>query len=76
MNLLPTKKGESARHRPTEVPLKMEIRFESQLARAVVYWQLTVGPKTELGYDHFTLVKDRGQWRIVNLVFYTTKRSG
>ena len=54
----------------------MDIRFESKLARVVVYWKLTAGPKTEYGYDHFTLMKHEGRWRIVNLVFYVTKRSG
>jgi pyroglutamyl-peptidase len=62
-----------ARDRQTEVPESIDIRFEQKLARVVVYWKLTTGPKTEYGYDHFTLMKVRGQWRIVNLVFYATK---
>lgn len=63
----------TARHRMTEVPESIDIRFESRLARAVVYWKLTAGPKTDFGYDHFTLVKHQGEWRIVNLVFYSTR---
>ena len=29
-------------------------------------------PAHEYGYDHFTLMKSDGKWRIANLVFYTT----
>ncbi len=65
----------TARHRQTETPESIDIRFEARLARVVVYWKLTSGPRTEYGYDHFTLVKSKGGWRIVNLVFYVTKRS-
>ena len=63
----------TARHRMTEVPESIDIRFESKLARAVVYWKLTAGPTTDFGYDHFTLIKQRGEWRIVNLVFYSVE---
>jgi pyroglutamyl-peptidase len=55
----------------TEVAEKVDIRFEEKLARVVVYWKLT-GPRTDYGYDHFTLMKHEGNWRIVNLVFYST----
>lgn len=65
----------NAPHRAVEVPESIDIRFEAQLARAVVYWKLTAGPRTEFGYDHFTLVRHDGKWRIANLVFYTTKSS-
>ena len=64
-----------SRHRQTEVAESIEIRFEAKLARAIVYWKLTAGPRVEYGYDHFTLMKNRGKWGIVNLVFYATKRS-
>ncbi len=57
-------------HRLTEVPESIDIRFESKLARAVVYWKLTAGATKQFGYDHFTLAKSRGQWRIANLIFY------
>jgi hypothetical protein len=62
-----------APHRMIETPQTIEIRIEARLARAVVYWKLTAGPRAEFGYDHFTLMKHRGEWRIVNLVFYGTK---
>jgi len=60
----------TAVHRATEVPDTIDIRFEEQLARVVVFWKLTAGPRKETGYDHFTLLKQDGNWRIVNLVFY------
>ena len=34
----------------------------AKLARAIVYWKLTAGPRVEYGYDHFTLMKNRGKW--------------
>ena len=54
----------------------IDIRFEWKLAHALAYWKLTAGPRTEYGYDHFTLMKFGGQWRIIHLVFYVTKSSG
>ena len=66
---------ERARHRQTEVPESIDIRFEQELARVVVYWKLTAGPRVDYGYDHFTLMKYRGQWQIVNLVFYVKQPS-
>lgn len=63
----------SAVHKAIEVPVKTDITFEADLARAVVYWKLTAGPRTQFGYDHFTLIKQSGEWRIANLVFYGTK---
>jgi pyroglutamyl-peptidase len=62
----------SAVHKAIEVPVKTEIRFEADLARAVVYWKLTAGPRLQYGYDHFTLIKQGDEWKIVNLVFYGT----
>lgn len=62
----------SATHKAVEVPVKTEIRFEANLARAVVYWKLTAGPRLQYGYDHFTLIKQGDEWKIVNLVFYGT----
>jgi pyroglutamyl-peptidase len=62
----------TAPHKSVEVPEAMDIRFEAKLARAVVSWKLTAGPRTERGYDHFTLVKHEGKWRIINLTFYAT----
>lgn len=57
----------------TEIPVKTTITFEAELARAVVYWKLTAGPRKQFGYDHFTLVKQDGEWKIANLLFYGTK---
>jgi ketosteroid isomerase-like protein len=64
----------TAQHRTTEVAESVDIRFEEKLARVVVYWKLTAGPRTEYGYDHFTLIKHEGGWRIVNLVFYSVPK--
>ena len=65
------RKGESEKEEPESI----DVRFEAELARAVVYWKLTAGPMTVYGYDHFTLARHDGQWGIVNLVFYETKHS-
>jgi pyroglutamyl-peptidase len=60
----------------TEVPETIDIRIEKKLARVVVFWKLTAGPRVEYGYDHFTLMQAGGGWRIVNLVFYVTPPPG
>jgi pyrrolidone-carboxylate peptidase len=62
--------------RTTEVAESVDIRLEEKLARVVVFWKLTAGARTEWGYDHFTLMRHDGQWRIVNLVFYETPPPG
>jgi pyroglutamyl-peptidase len=62
----------TAPHKTTEVAESIDIRVEEKLVRVVVFWKLTAGPRLEYGYDHFTLLKLNGQWRIVNLVFYST----
>lgn len=62
--------------RTTEVAESTDVRFEENLARAVVYWKLTAGPRKEWGYDHFTLIRHEGNWRIVNLVFYSVPAPG
>jgi len=54
-----------------ERPVSVDVKLEAKLARAVVYWKLTAGPRVEYGYDHFTLVKQDGRWKILNLVFYS-----
>lgn len=48
----------------------VEIRLEPNVARAIVYWKLTMGNRVEYGYDHFTLARQDGKWKIVNLLFY------
>ncbi len=58
--------------RNVEVPESVDVRMEGRLAHAVVFWKLTSGAKIQKGYDHFTLLKREGRWRIVNLVFYAT----
>ena len=61
-----------AANRMTETPESVEIRFDANLAHALVYWKLVDGERTEYGYDHFTLMRSDGKWRIANLVFYST----
>ena len=73
---LRTKASSSAGRNASEVPVSIEIRFESELARVVVNWKLSTGVSEVLGYDHFTLLKRNGKWGIVNLAFYNTKVSG
>lgn len=58
--------------RNIEVPESVEVRMEGRLAHAVVFWKLTSGARVQKGYDHFTLMRREGKWRIVNLVFYAT----
>ena len=54
------------------MPESVEVRLEGRLAHAVVFWKLTSGRALQKGYDHFTLLKREGKWRIVNLTFYAT----
>lgn len=60
--------------RAVEVPVQTSISFEAELARVVVYWKLTAGPRVQYGYDHFTLMKIGQDWKIVNLTFYGVKK--
>lgn len=62
-----------AMFKAVEVPVKTTITFEAEMARAVVYWKLTAGPRVQYGYDHFTLIKQNGEWKIANLLFYGVK---
>lgn len=57
----------------TETPESIKIRFDAELAHALVYWKLVDGQRLEFGYDHFTLMKSDGKWRIANIVFYAVK---
>lgn len=62
---------EYQRRRPAkEAPVSVDIRFEQQLARAVVYWKLEAEGAVKYGYDHFTLLKAGNDWKILNLAFY------
>jgi len=57
-----------------EAPLSIDIRFEKRLARVVAYWKLEDGSGTpRYGYDHFTLLKQDGKWKILSLTFYETE---
>jgi pyroglutamyl-peptidase len=61
-----------AANRMIETPEKVSIRFDARLAHALVYWKLVDGNRIEYGYDHFTLMRHEGKWRIANLIFYST----
>ena len=65
----------TSRIKRTEVAESTEITFEADIARAVVYWKLTEGTRVLYGYDHFTLVREGGDWKIVNLLFYSVPRA-
>ncbi len=58
--------------RNIEVPETIDVRLEGRLAHAVVFWKLTSGNRVQKGYDHFTLMKREGKWRIISLIFYAT----
>jgi hypothetical protein len=82
-SLSPFLKGQAAAHKNsphpmTETPEHIDVRLEASLARAVVEWKLVAGDRVETGYDHFTLMRYQGQWRIANLIFYADQvaRSG
>lgn len=54
-----------------ETAESVEISWADRLAHVVVRWKLRKGKAAEeVGYDHFTLRRVDGRWRIVNLVFY------
>lgn len=64
----PVKRSERAK--------SIKISFEADVVRVVVFWELTEGAKLTYGYDHFTLVKKDGAWKIVNLLFYAAPPPG
>jgi hypothetical protein len=55
-----------------ETAESIDIRFDAKLAHALVHWKLVDGARIERGYDHFTLIKSGGEWRIAHLIFYST----
>lgn len=62
-----------SKHKMTETAEKVDVLFEKNLARVVVYWKLVDGDRTQYGYDHFTLLPvGGGGWRIANLLYYGT----
>jgi len=78
MALAPFLKSQQEAHRRadnplTEAPESVEVRFYDQLAHVLVYWKLVDGDRVEYGYDHFTLMRSDGNWRIANLIFYSVK---
>jgi len=52
-----------------EVPDSIEIATRGDYATAFTHWKLTIGEKIETGTDAFTLVKTKGGWKILSLVF-------
>ncbi|MEZ6064791.1 MAG: nuclear transport factor 2 family protein [Planctomycetaceae bacterium] len=63
--------GRRATEKLVETPETIEIVFEEDVARVSVLWKLRAGPRTDWGYDHFTLVRQAGRWQIVHLLFYS-----
>ena len=61
--------------RATEAAESVDIRMGGKLANVVVFWRLKAGARNETGYDHFTLAKVEGAWRIVDLTFYASARN-
>ncbi len=80
-NLKPFLDGQRQAHRRAanrliEVPESIDIHLHARLANVIVFWKLTDGPaRVDYGYDHFTLVKNKDGWRIVNLVYYGVDRA-
>ena len=77
MPLAPFLRSQQEAHRRSanpmiETPESIEVRFDAKLAHALVYWKLVDGQRVDRGYDHFTLMRSGGQWRIANLIFYST----
>jgi hypothetical protein len=76
MPLAPFLKSQQEAHRQsanglTETAETAVIRFDGDLAHALVYWKLIDGQRAEYGYDHFTLMRSGGNWRIAHLIFYS-----
>lgn len=58
--------------RMSEAPLSIDVRPspDGRAAQATVRWRLVDGERSETGWDHFTLLRRDGGWRIVHLLFY------
>jgi pyroglutamyl-peptidase len=63
---------QQAKIKPREVPKTIDIHHEADVVRVLAYWELTNDKRITHGYDHFTLKKVGGQWKIVHLLFYST----
>ena len=77
-SLKPFVEGQTRAHKSSlskmvEVPEEIVMRSEGRLVRAIVRWKLTADNRITTGYDHFTLGKEGGQWKIINLVFYESE---
>lgn len=70
---LESQKAAQAEHKMNEGPLSITVRMspDDRVAQAAVRWKLVDGARTEIGWDHFTLLRHEGGWRIVSLLFYT-----
>lgn len=57
----------------TEIPISKKIQFDSNKAQAIVRWKLSSNEKEQLGFDYFTLLKIKNQWKIIHLIFHNDK---
>lgn len=53
----------------TEVPVSKKIQLAGDVAHVIVRWKLTAGTRETLGYDYFTLLRVKKQWKIMYLIF-------
>jgi hypothetical protein len=67
---LQAKSGQGAAMREHPLSKKVQISPDGMTAHAAVHWKLVDGPRTQTGWDHFTLLRDAGEWRILHLLFY------
>jgi hypothetical protein len=52
-----------------EVPTESVVDIDGDIARVLTRWTLFKGGEEETGTDYFTLLRGKGGWAIVNLVF-------
>ena len=53
-----------------EIPLSKRIMQEGNKALVIVNWKLLSDKKETTGYDYFTLIKVKGKWKIIYLIFH------
>lgn len=68
--------AENAPVKRTEAAESIKISYEANVVHVVVFWKLTAGTELSYGYDHFTLIKKDGTWKIVHLLFYGAPAPG
>jgi len=56
--------------RLVERPVDVNVAFSGDLSRVDVYWRLFSDGDVVTGFDHFTLRRSGGEWRIVHLIYY------